>query len=433
MFQGGTTGGATGIAFRQGSSANKDTYMDFYTNNTATAGAMKNAMTINNIGNVGIGTTTPMDRFFVHVTTDQNWGIMSYSGPQLEAVNDARSAYVLGKIDANPLLLNSTSSSSVGIGTTTPGTYKLYVNGTSYFNGNGTYNGTWLSSDQQFKTNIDSLHNTLTTIKQLKPKSFYFDTTNVYDLNFSNKKQYGFIAQEVETILPELVTSTTKHADIDTAGNIIHPAITYKILNYNAFFGILTKGIQEELQIIDSLKTKTTIHDSINQALQNQVNQLKTQNTTLQNQLIHLITNDSLMQNQLAQLSSLITDCCNNNGNGHDNNRTEQQSTNNNQDQSSTTLANAELKDGQLIVLKQNVPNPFNQQTTIQYIIPTTTQSASIMVFDLNGKLMKTIPINNYGSNSIIINGNELTPGMFVYSLIVNGKIIDTKRMILTQ
>ncbi len=55
------------------------------------------------------------------------------------------------------------------------------------------------------------------------------------------------------------------------------------------------------------------------------------------------------------------------------------------------------------------------------------------MVFDLNGKLVKTIPIVNYGSGSAIINGNELNPGMFVYSMMVDNQIIDTKRMILTQ
>ncbi len=80
-----------------------------------------------------------------------------------------------------------------------------------------------------------------------------------------------------------------------------------------------------------------------------------------------------------------------------------------------------------------NVPNPFNQQTSIQYFIPTTSQSASLMIFDLQGKPVKTVAITKFGSSAIIINGNELSPGMFIYSLVVDGKIIDTKRMILTE
>jgi len=84
-------------------------------------------------------------------------------------------------------------------------------------------------------------------------------------------------------------------------------------------------------------------------------------------------------------------------------------------------------------VLYQNSPNPFSQQTNIGYFIPTSAQSASVLVFDLQGKLIATLPVTNYGTGSIIINGNSLTPGMFVYSLVVNGNIIDTKRMILTQ
>ena len=68
-------------------------------------------------------------------------------------------------------------------------------------------------------------------INQLKPRSFYFDTTNIYGLNFGSAKQYGFIAQDIEQVMPELVSSTTKPTDYDTLGNVVHPSITYKALN----------------------------------------------------------------------------------------------------------------------------------------------------------------------------------------------------------
>jgi len=84
-------------------------------------------------------------------------------------------------------------------------------------------------------------------------------------------------------------------------------------------------------------------------------------------------------------------------------------------------------------ILYQNTPNPFNQQTVIQYYIPTSSQNANIMVFDLQGKLIKSLAVVTFANGSITINGNELTPGMFVYSLVVDGRIIDTKRMILTE
>ncbi len=52
-----SSGGGAAIAFRRG--GGYDTYLDFYTNTASSIGAITQAMTINNNGNVGIGTTAP--------------------------------------------------------------------------------------------------------------------------------------------------------------------------------------------------------------------------------------------------------------------------------------------------------------------------------------------------------------------------------------
>ena len=51
----------------------------------------------------------------------------------------------------------------------------------------------------------------------------------------------------------------------------------------------------------------------------------------------------------------------------------------------------------------------------------------------MQGTLLKTVNLSNTGKGSIIINGGELNAGMYMYSLVANGKEIDTKRMILTK
>src|SRR5207244_1998420 len=50
-----------------------------------------------------------------------------------------------------------------------------------FFNG-GTIGIAYTPSDSVLKTNISNISNPISTIKQLKPKSFYFDTTNSYGL-----------------------------------------------------------------------------------------------------------------------------------------------------------------------------------------------------------------------------------------------------------
>ena len=83
--------------------------------------------------------------------------------------------------------------------------------------------------------------------------------------------------------------------------------------------------------------------------------------------------------------------------------------------------------------LYQNKPNPFNSQTEINYYVPANCLQFSIIIFDMQGKLLKTITLDQKGDGSIKINAGSLYPGMFLYTLMVDTKEIDTKRMILTQ
>jgi hypothetical protein len=83
--------------------------------------------------------------------------------------------------------------------------------------------------------------------------------------------------------------------------------------------------------------------------------------------------------------------------------------------------------------LYQNSPNPFSQTTTIEYFIADNVQKAMICIYDMNGTQLKSIQLHQRGDGSITINGNELKAGMYMYSLIADGHLVDTKRMVLTD
>jgi len=83
-------------------------------------------------------------------------------------------------------------------------------------------------------------------------------------------------------------------------------------------------------------------------------------------------------------------------------------------------------------ILYQNSPNPFKEQTTIRFNLVDNARDASICIFDMTGKMLKKLPISA-GATSVSINGWELGEGMFLYTLIVNGREVDTKRMIITK
>ena len=58
---------------------------------------------------------------------------------------------------------------------------------------------------------------------------------------------------------------------------------------------------------------------------------------------------------------------------------------------------------------------------------------ADIYIYDMNGKQITTYPIAERGATSITIEGRSLEAGMYLYALIADGQVIDTKRMILTK
>ena len=97
-----------------------------------------------------------------------------------------------------------------------------------------------------------------------------------------------------------------------------------------------------------------------------------------------------------------------------------------------TTSADAVTTAATGNVLYQNTPNPFKEQTVIRFSLADDTRDAAICIFDMTGKMLKKLPISS-GETSVAVNGWELGEGMFLYTLIVNGREIDTKRMIITK
>ncbi len=123
-----------------------------------------------------------------------------------------------------------------------------------------------------------------------------------------------------------------------------------------------------------------------------------------------------IIENLSAQVESIENDCCNNNLKS-----------------GSVDSNNGLNADESQAKLYQNTPNPFNNQTTIRFEIPQTVQNAQLHICNMVGTLLKTIAINQRGTGQEIITANEFNAGMYLYSLVNDGKIIDTKQMLLTK
>lgn len=83
--------------------------------------------------------------------------------------------------------------------------------------------------------------------------------------------------------------------------------------------------------------------------------------------------------------------------------------------------------------LFQNTPNPFTENTVIPCTIAEGVATAMLYIYDLNGKQIDQYPIEDRGKTCVTIAGRSLEAGMYLYSLIADGNVVDTKRMILTK
>jgi len=83
--------------------------------------------------------------------------------------------------------------------------------------------------------------------------------------------------------------------------------------------------------------------------------------------------------------------------------------------------------------LNQNIPNPFSENTTINMYLPNTVSRTTLYIYNMQGEQIKQIAVTERGNTSVTIEGHTLKAGMYLYTLIADGKEVDTKRMILTK
>jgi len=81
-------------------------------------------------------------------------------------------------------------------------------------------------------------------------------------------------------------------------------------------------------------------------------------------------------------------------------------------------------------ILFQNVPNPSDAGTTIDYLLAGSYNDAYIAVYDMDGKMMRKIMLKNTpGKSSVTIDIAAWATGTYVYNLFAGGRIQDTKKM----
>ncbi len=223
-------------------------------------------------------------------------------------------------------------------------------------------------SDRSLKQDITDMSSAMDMINKLKPKSYRYRQDGAYKLmNLPQGKHYGLIAQDVEEVLPGLV----KAAKFD-AGKAVQA----------------TKG-KDSTQAVTQKPSEIIAFKAVNytelipvvvkgmQELQQENNELKARLAQMEERMDKLAGSRSV-----------------------------------------TTVTG---------MLGQNVPNPAHSSVRISYSLPSGAGRGQLLLTDAAGKAIKAVPLA--ASGVVDLNTALLASGTYTYSLMVNGKILETKKL----
>jgi hypothetical protein len=236
-----------------------------------------------------------------------------------------------------------------------------------YFEGDVYTTGTYLTSDARVKKNVTDFKDAMSIINKLQPKYYeYKHDGNYAKMNLPQGLHYGLIAQDVEKILPQLVR------DASTNTKLMQPAKELKI----------TPGA--EAQKVEPVTGETI--------------ELKAVNYT---ELIPILV--KAMQEQQAEIENLKTEI-------------------------------SRIKNGQNGAVYSGAgslgvatPNPVRDGTRISYNLPSANSRGQLLLTDAAGKAVKAVSLN--GSGYVDLNTVGLSSGIYNYSLLVDGKIVASKKL----
>lgn len=247
---------------------------------------------------------------------------------------------------------------------------------------NVTTTGVFVQSDERFKENVEPVEDVLSSLDKLEAVSYTLKNDRakecraaISDMSILTEKdqrdkaffekfyadqeqgdeRYGFLAQNVKEVFPQLVHT-------DNSG--------YMYVDYIGLIPILVQSINELKAELAAVKGEKQEGNA---------------------------STPSLMQ--AAQQTS--------------------------QGELEASLGAAKLY--------QNAPNPWSSETVIRYSLPQSVATACIYIYDMQGSQLKSIPAQGRGESQVTLTARDLKAGMYLYALVADGQLIDSKQMILTK
>ncbi|TAL61040.1 MAG: hypothetical protein EPN85_05820 [Bacteroidetes bacterium] len=266
-------------------------------------------------------------------------------------------------------------------------THKLELSADDAVKPNG---GSWsVPSDIRLKKDTSAFNDGLTLVRKIRPINYKYN--GLAGTPSDNENCIGIIAQEMQKIAPYTVKISHVELKGADAGAFTGQKTFLRMETTTDSTGTHTDPVYAADVLIFN-------PSSLMFVLINSVKQLDSTVTDLQTRLNSCCKAEKLNGAQESGENDMIN------------------------------IYNLELANN--TVLFQNYPNPFGDGTTIKYFIPDNITNAQIVFFDDFGNKLREFKVEEKGMGQLNIAATNLSTGVYSYSLIVNGKVIDTKKMI---
>ena len=267
-------------------------------------------------------------------------------------------------------VFGAVQNQSTTIGTDWAGYFRGNVNvtGTGVIPG-----GTWSPSDEALKENIEVLEGGLSVVSQLNPRSYDYQVNAYPHVGLPAGQQFGFLAQELEQVIPEAVKDITFPAQSDSTGLEVQPAVASKIVNTSVIIPFLVSAIQE-------LNAR----------------------------------NDALAE-QMGELQDALAACCAN----PDGSRQQAPGLDQPSELDGSFNGNEKLR---------IQPNPFNERTTVYYTLDRGGRT-QLMANSSDGRDLRVLQEADLEAGNYQFDWNTaaLAPGMYYVTLLLDGQPVVKK------
>jgi len=323
--------------------------------------------------------------------TGSSYGIYGYSSSGLGASGISSSNYGVYGASSSGIGGYFSSTSSHGIWARTLSTAANYYAGV--FEGKVyTYNS-YHTSDKNLKKNIQEFGDAMSILNKLKPRKYEFRDDGKYaSLRLPQGNHYGLIAQDLEQILPNLVSEAPLVVNLDTKTNN-EPKVIKPTADGSPAIVSEEPSANQQQGLTEILNTKAVNYTELIPLI---IKGMQEQDLKIQEQAAKIVELTELVHKMSQNLNTTGT-----------------------------------LKPTGTSYMSNPYPTPSQNIANISYTLPANSDKAELVIYDASGKKVRQIALNNSGS--IEINTATLSAGSYSCVLFIKGVSVETRRMLIEK